>query len=150
MRILLATDGSDNAKAAVEWLARWPPPPDSLIRVVTVVHRVIPVAGIDYAGIYASWEALEEAREAELKAAQSIVDEAANYLAEHGFQVEKMVVEGDPGHELIEMAKEWKADAIVAGARGLSTIEALIIGSVTGKLVRHAPCSVIVVKRTKP
>ncbi len=149
MRILLATDGSENAKAAVEWLTKWPPPPGSVVRVVTVVHRVIPVAGIDYAGIYASWEALEEAREAELKAAQTIVDEASDYLAERGFQVEKVVVEGDPGHELIEMAKEWKADAIVVGARGLSSIEALIIGSVAGKLVRHAPCAVIVVKRPK-
>jgi nucleotide-binding universal stress UspA family protein len=44
------------------------------------------------------------------------------------------------------MAAEWPADTIVLGSHGRKGLERLLLGSVSYNLVRHAPCSVEVVR----
>ncbi len=48
--------------------------------------------------------------------------------------------------QLIDFAKNEKADLIVAGTRGLSGFRKLLLGSVSGGLVSHAPCAVLIVR----
>ncbi len=61
-----------------------------------------------------------------------------------GVQVEYVILHGDPSHELLAFARERQVDLIAAGAHGRSTLERIILGSVSTKLVRSADCWVLV------
>jgi len=79
-------------------------------------------------------------------------------LAEHGRSIAraegvgKVVVqalEGDPAHVLLEAAKDFDADLIVVGSRGLTSHAHFILGSVASSVAHHAPCDVLVAHTTK-
>lgn len=53
---------------------------------------------------------------------------------------------GVPFVEIVRYAREVEADLIVMGSHGLTGIEHLLIGSVAERVVRKAPCSVLVVR----
>ena len=60
------------------------------------------------------------------------------------------VLVGPPVPKLLEYAKEQQIDLILLATHGRTGIEHLMIGSVAEKLVRAAPCSVLVFRRRKP
>lgn len=51
---------------------------------------------------------------------------------------------GDPAGEIIDVAKEIDANLIVIPSRGKTGLRRWMIGSVAEKVVRHAPCPVLV------
>ena len=55
------------------------------------------------------------------------------------------VLEGDPAGEVLRLAQTRGADLVIAGARGVSMIEGLLVGSVADRLLRKMPCSVLLV-----
>lgn len=57
---------------------------------------------------------------------------------------------GDPGRNICEVARNWNADVIVIGRRGLSGISELFLGSVSNYVLHHAPCSVLTVQGEIP
>ncbi len=57
---------------------------------------------------------------------------------------ELVLAGGTPYAEIVEMAEKNKYELIMIGHRGLSNIERFFIGSVAAKVVRHAPCDVLV------
>jgi len=57
-----------------------------------------------------------------------------------------VVEEGDPKDVLLEEARNWNADAIFVGARGLGRVDRFLLGSVSSATVAHAPCTVEVVR----
>ena len=57
--------------------------------------------------------------------------------------------EGDPAAEIIRHAAESGTDLIVMGTHGRTGLERLLLGSVAEKVMREAPCSVLVVKLPK-
>jgi len=81
----------------------------------------------------------EEARSAALA-------EARKFLEGRG--VEGVYVEGvgNPGDVLVQEAEDSGADLIVIGTRGLHATKRLFLGSVSTKVIHHAPCDVLVVR----
>jgi len=65
-----------------------------------------------------------------------------------GFETHEVV--GNPYEVIMEKIKTHDFDLVVIGARGISDIEELFIGSLTDKLVRTAPCPVLSVKDQSP
>ena len=61
-------------------------------------------------------------------------------------KVTTAVIVGPPAAKLVEYAKQNDIDLIVLPAFGHSGAEYALIGGVTEKLVRNAPCSVLVLK----
>jgi nucleotide-binding universal stress UspA family protein len=51
---------------------------------------------------------------------------------------------GEPADELVAFAEQQHADMIATGAHGRSAIGRLVLGSVSTKVVRSAPCAVLV------
>ena len=61
--------------------------------------------------------------------------------------VTTMVREGVAGDQIIKTAQKEKVDFIIMGARGISALADLVLGSVADKVSRHAPCPVFLIRR---
>jgi nucleotide-binding universal stress UspA family protein len=53
---------------------------------------------------------------------------------------------GDAYEMIVDIAKKKKADVIVMGSHGRTGLTRLLMGSVTSRVIGHAPCAVLVVK----
>jgi len=125
-RILVAYDGSDHARRAVEHAI-------SLAKILNSSLYVITVA------VDPSQEALEKAKR--------IAAEAAEMIASGGLSASDVAVRsGVPANEIINYAEEIRADLIVMGSRGLSTIQRLVLGSVSQTVASRARVPVLIVK----
>lgn len=74
---------------------------------------------------------------------EKLIKEALEIL---GISAEARILEGDPAHEIVKFAREVGASLIVVGARGLSTIKKILIGSVSSRVVHESTIDVLVVK----
>lgn len=81
----------------------------------------------------------------------------AEELAERGRQIAKeagvgkvvvQAISGDPASVLLEAAKDFDADLIVVGSKGLTSHAHFILGSVASSVAHHAPCDVLVAHTT--
>jgi len=61
--------------------------------------------------------------------------------------VRVLVKEGRPSDVICKTADEVAADAIIMPTHGHSGLAHVLLGSVTEKVVRHSPCSVLVVRQ---
>ena len=119
---------------------------------VVLVH----VADIGMAGLAAATPmdvgsgmlAATEIIEAEQQTGQALLDRLAAQFPEG--KVETVLYEGSPAATIVDAAKEWHADLIIAGTHGRSGIERFFLGSVTQDILRHAPCPVLALPHREP
>ena len=79
--------------------------------------------------------------------AEQVLDFAESAAKEHGAKaVKRVVLDGNPVNRILETAEAEKADLIVTGARGLSDIKSLMVGSVSHKLTHLSPVTCITVR----
>lgn len=79
----------------------------------------------------------------------SLFDELDRYARANGIAIHKDMRTGNP-KELIakNLLEEWNIDLIVMGATGKGAIAKLVVGSVTNHVIRHAPCDVLIVRKS--
>jgi nucleotide-binding universal stress UspA family protein len=142
MQVLLALDGSEASQNATRMVAERPWPEGSTVRVLSVAHLLPPTTpffnevAVSYENQVASF----------LQAATEIATRAAEELADTGLSVEPAVRQGDPRLVIVDEARDWGAELVVVGSHGRTGIERWLMGSVAEYVVRHAPCSVEVVR----
>jgi nucleotide-binding universal stress UspA family protein len=137
MRIFVALDGSSSSEGVVREVARRPWPAGSEFAVVTVVDPYFfPKAPL----------LLEEARQG----ARKTLEDLAKPIVDAGWKVDPNVVLDNPRHALPRAATEWKADLVVMGSHGRGTVGRLLVGSTTQAVMRHAQCSVEIVRGQQP
>lgn len=144
---VLATDGSEPAlEALAQGLAVVRP--DARLIVVTVAPDTDPslATGTGFAGGVMSGEEIEELFDAQLGTAQQALHEATTRLGTP--DAERIVLRGEPGAELCELARARSADVIVLGTRGHGGLRRAVLGSVSDHVVRHAPCPVLTIGET--
>jgi nucleotide-binding universal stress UspA family protein len=153
IRILLATDGSAQADAAVDAVAERTWPRGTEVRVIGVLQALVPELVAPVPALETQTYATEPAyRVIEASEARERIrllwagDDAAYRLRRAGLAASSIVVDGDPRHELTVEAARWHADSIFVGARGLGTLDRLLLGSVSGAVVRHSTCAVEIVR----
>jgi nucleotide-binding universal stress UspA family protein len=144
-RVIVATDGSDHARHAVRFAAALPLPAGVEYTAVNVVRPYSPFPGFFPADEGEFVAAVKEVNEQHHAAAAAVLESAREELAAGGKPATVEVREGDPAHELLALAGATGADLIVAGARGVSRLEGLLVGSVADRLLKQAPCSVLLV-----
>ena len=137
MRVLLATDGSEDARTATAYLARLPLPAGSRLRVVSVVS--IPPSALDVPTVREFQASLRDA-------ARQTAEAARAALGPRFADTDVQVPEGDARQAILGAAEQWPADLVVLGARGLGAVAGFLLGSVSLGVVRHVRCSVLVVK----
>jgi nucleotide-binding universal stress UspA family protein len=149
MKILLATDGSDFSKAAVNSVAERPWPEGSELMIVSVME-------IPYTPTPEAW-ALSDSYYKELERVAKEQAEAAVRNAVEQFSAEKAaglnittkIFSGSPREVILDEAERWGADLIVLGSHGYKGWQRFLLGSVSHSVAAHAHCSVEII-RQKP
>jgi nucleotide-binding universal stress UspA family protein len=143
--VLVAVDGSevalDAARSGLALLA-----PDAAVAFVTCVEPSDPtlVTGTGMAGGVMSAEELETIDNEYEASGNDAVEAAATALGRAG--AETVVLRGDAGPALCDLARERDARAIVMGSRGRGGIKRALLGSVSDHVVRNAHCPVIITR----
>ena len=145
-RFLIGVDGSRHARNAVRFVASLAAPARGQATLLRVVEPVrVSTRGLLPAGARAlvTREAASLERQ-HLAVAQRQLEAARARLARAGWRVRTEVRTGRPLEELVAAA--GSADVLVVGAQGVGAIEQLLLGSVAGGAVTHAPVPVLVVR----
>jgi nucleotide-binding universal stress UspA family protein len=140
--ILVGVDGSDQSRHALAWAMREAARHDLPLTVMTV-HPAPPRPATH---IYWNMPEFPEgglSEEQTRASLQQFVDLVANETGEKVPDVTLVVATGDPAAELIREAQN--ADLLVVGRRGSGGFAALMLGSVSSKVMHHAGCPVMVV-----
>jgi nucleotide-binding universal stress UspA family protein len=74
------------------------------------------------------------------------LEAARLYLEGESLQAEYVPAVGDPADTIVEVANEREADLVVVGTRELSVVQRLLGQSVSGSVIRHAHCDVLIVR----
>jgi len=80
----------------------------------------------------------------------AVLAEAEPWFAGVGFRHDTQAVIGDPAEEICRKAVHENYDLIVIGNRGRGLFSELLLGSVSHKVIQHASCPVLVVRKPTP
>ncbi len=142
MKIILAVDGSEQSYEAARGLSGLAHADE--VTVLTVVN----VPGLSYPTIGAGI-ATDLAMQVEVAMREEgtqLLERVVSLLPPYCGPVKKVLQLGDPAEIIIGMAEERQSNLIVLGARGLGTIKEHMFGSVSHRVMTHAPCSTLIVK----
>lgn len=145
MNILCAIDGSRNSRWALEMLQHLCFPSDSRLLLVHVLEiaRFRPRRTFEEPAREAMRQALELAE----RSGRDLLQRARAMISPGWGTVEHRLLRGHPADAMTRIAARRKTELIVIGSRGLTDFRPFLLGSISRKLVMHAPCSVLVVKR---
>jgi nucleotide-binding universal stress UspA family protein len=147
MRILVATDGSEYSKAAIEKCCKMiVDPTNTKVKVISAYEDAYPIAAEPFAISAEFYQHIVDAAENQSEEFASDAAEAIRkHFKENKLDVSSDILRGSPEQQIIEEAKKWKADIIVVGCHGRG-FWGRMLGSVSDAVVHHAPCSVLVVR----
>jgi universal stress protein A len=131
----------------VEWACALALPRGSEVAVVGIAEVVgnFPAASVHEQG-YARGADLALIQRALLHTAETNVWAALDRLHISGAQIRPIVRTGQPAAKIVRIAQEQDADLLIIGACGQTRAEPFPLGGVAEKLVRFAPCSVLVAR----
>jgi nucleotide-binding universal stress UspA family protein len=105
-----------------------------------LVHVLLPLDAVAPGSV---WGTIDDG--SRLTATRKYFDE---FLKKEGFEgVESTVRIGDPGWEVAEYAKEVGGELIVIPSHGYHGLKRVVLGSVAERVIRHANCAVLVLRR---
>jgi nucleotide-binding universal stress UspA family protein len=135
LRILLATDGSGAALAAVRELAQTSYPEATEVKVVSIINS------ISY-----SLEEIGLSRGKQSEHAHRAIGKAVSMLSESPFKVTGEVIAGTKVRQILQRANDWRADLIVIGTQPRSGWKRLLSKDTAARVANGANCSVKVVR----
>lgn len=137
MKIAVAIDGSENALRAAK-------------------HAIMIVKGLPEAElevIYVSdfnkikdAQLLSQSPESLLLKREQKVQPVLELAKEAGVKTNINMLKGNPSQEIINYANSEEIEELVIGSRGLNTLQEIILGSVSQKIIKHVNCPVTIVK----
>jgi nucleotide-binding universal stress UspA family protein len=144
MRILLAIDGSITSDRARAFVAKLNLPAETEIRVIAVLDHVPTTGGIDWHADLPGSTHGSEGQRAHLTTALETASQALE-TAGHA-HVDSVLLRGEPAKAIIDEARDFEADLVVVGHRGLGAVKSMFLGSTSTAVLEHAPCQVLVVR----
>ena len=136
-KILVPLDGSEYSVRALENAVQIAKKFNGKI---TLIH-VYSASACRHAGIN-----FDKCIQAIRKVGAGILADGEKRVKAEGVQVETLVREGHIVEEILKAARKGNFNLIVMGARGISRIKEILMGSVSDGVTRHAPCPVLVGK----
>jgi len=131
-RILVATDFTDHARNALELAAFLARQSEAEIILCHVIDPTL---------------VIPPPKDAPERAASDARAQAETWLQQAGIENGRVLIEqGHAFAEIVRLARNEDADLVVLGSHGRGAIAHLLLGSVAERVVRKAPCSVLVVR----
>jgi nucleotide-binding universal stress UspA family protein len=134
-KILVPVDGSDHSMRALKEAINLAKMTDGKITLMHVNRRESPMSRSSN-----SKDEITQSNGKSILAADKKIVEA------EGLSVDTIMAEGKVAEEIVRTAKEGSFDLVIIGARGLSRVEEIMLGSVSCGVAEKAPCPVIVTK----
>ena len=145
-KILVATDGSDHAKKAIDYACDLTLKYDAEVYLLHVIYKSgVPKNLLKVLEAHRIEKTPEHAILKEI--GDRIIEMAERECREKGLKnFQSSIIEGDPAQAIIEFAREKGVDMIVMGSRGLGNLEGVFLGSVSHKVCNLAHCTCLTVK----
>ena len=141
--ILVATDFSSDADAAIEMAIEFALAFDSKLELFHAYHVEIPPI---YAGFGGDFTRPEDILEPIREGAEATMNKLVEEVAARGLDVRGRVAMDYASRAILDEAERLLADLIVMGTRGLSGLDHLVLGSTAERVIRLAHCPVMTVK----
>ena len=145
MKIVCAIDGSRYSQWELDWLRRLCSPDDCSLLLVHAVDmtqfKTLPKLD------QKSRSALVKVMEFSFEGAARLLEAAEVKAAKTWGDVRAKLLRGHPAEVIARSAKRERADLLVIGSRGVTEFQPMLLGSVSRKVLRQAPCPVLVVKK---
>ena len=136
LKVLVAVDGSKIGDLVLKRSGQFYAVTDCELTLLSVVEHMFPVEHIPAS-------AYGEERE---KIAAEILQKAERSLKDHGIECKTRLAFGPIEERIVRIAEEGQFDIIFIGSRGLGGISRMLLGSVAESVLRHAHCSVMLVR----
>src|ERR1700722_4058272 len=127
MKILLAIDASAASQIVIQEVGARPWPAGTVAYVLSVA---------------------DEADDEAVRQLSELTERAVEQLIAAGVDATPLTLTGDPKSVILDQAAEVNADLIFVGSHGDSALKRFLLGSVAAAVIRFAPCSIEVVRRT--
>jgi nucleotide-binding universal stress UspA family protein len=136
-RLLLSTDGSEHSEGAIREAIKLAKKCSSKLWVMSVAET------------NPEFEALApQITEKAGKAARELVEALQARAKKEGVDCTGIVHQGEDSYKyIVDEAAKNKISMIIMGRRGRTGLKRLMMGSVTSRVIGHAPCNVLVVPR---
>ena len=143
MRIVIAVDWSDQAFNAVQEACRLFAPTE-----ITLVHATN-LGFLEHPVVAQAMnlQGYDEFRRAMQDAGTQLLDRTAALIPSRIPTVKRVCEIGSPASIVLDTAKKASADLVVMGPRGRGRVSEALLGSVSHRVLLHAPCSVLLAKR---
>ncbi|MFZ5906743.1 MAG: universal stress protein [Nitrospirota bacterium] len=137
-KILVADDGSTFSQAAIEKAIELAKKEESEIICVNVIEDFCPIGLTEID--------CNVVREIQTKESKTITAKSREKFAKAGVKARIIIETGSPAEMIIAVAKKEGADMIIAASHGKHGVRKFALGSVTARLIEHAPVPVLVMK----
>ncbi|EJR52986.1 universal stress protein [Bacillus toyonensis] len=137
-QIILACDGSEHALRAAEHaihIAKFSE--EANVEIVYVVDNRTAKSDIIHG--QTDFETISASRKDKLK-------EIEGLLKEEKISYKFTILHGDPGDTLVQYVNTGDIDLVIAGSRGLNTLQEMMLGSVSHKIAKRVKCPVMIIK----
>jgi nucleotide-binding universal stress UspA family protein len=142
--VTIGLDGSLPARVALDYFAGLPLLTDLAVRLVSVVEPLrYPSADLVSPQLVELMKEYEDERRSEL---ERVLAKAAADLRGRVRKVSTTTLVGQAAPSILSEAAKQPSELVVVGARGLGTVKRLLLGSVSESVLRHASCSVLIVR----
>ena len=141
-RFLVPVDFSEYANQALDYALSLASKLDARLTLLHVI-QALPLGGVDM-GVTLPYTYVHDL-EAEITSSMQAYLERVTAA---GLEGEVAVVHGVPFQEIIDTAKAQQVDLIVMGTHGRTGLQHVLLGSVAERVVRLAPCPVLVVRQS--
>jgi nucleotide-binding universal stress UspA family protein len=137
-KILVAYDGSEGAKLALR----------KAVEIVNAAKAEIHIVAVGRIPEYAETVSeVEEEKEQAQSYYSKIMEEAANQLKQQGFAPNVHIDFGKPADTILRIAEDLRVDLLVLGTHPHSALRRRVLGATTDKVIDHAHCSVLVIRK---
>jgi nucleotide-binding universal stress UspA family protein len=146
MKILLATDGSESAHNALDFLEVFPLPPESELTILTVIDKEVYKNDDENNLSSEHQESLHKTKQMLNEDAEELLEDETARFASPELTWTKLIRYGHPAKEIVQAADELGVDMVVVGNHGLGGVKRFLLGSISDQVLQYSNCSVLIVR----
>lgn len=146
MKVLIAVEDKEFGDTIIDYVKKNNWNTDTKFKILHVIEPYELDEGVDVTYL----PFLEDTKEQARAAAKTLVNSLTINLKDKfvNCSIESDVAEGNPKEILLKEIESWSADLLCLGTHGRRGVSRFLLGSVSQALASHAPCAVLIVKKS--